>query len=253
MKRQNRRNLYRILQVQPDAPVEIIKASYRTLMQKLKAHPDLGGDEWDAAVINEAYAVLSDTDKRAAYDQTLSDLHRQIGAGARAAERWSRPAPPAEPNPQPATPSVADIPARPNTGTPCPFCGAGNPRGGYRQLDHCGQCHAPLKPVTSPTGRAGRAAERIEHLDDMQFVLNWPPTARYQARVLDLSPTGMQFVALTRLEVQQKLKIESSTLTAVAEVSRCQPADAPQTYQTGVRFLTLDLQRPSGTFFSANA
>ena len=41
---QNRRNLYRILHVQPEAPLEIIKASYRSLMTKLKLHPDLGGD-----------------------------------------------------------------------------------------------------------------------------------------------------------------------------------------------------------------
>lgn len=33
----NRRNYYRILQVQPDAPPEIIRASYRTLMKELKA------------------------------------------------------------------------------------------------------------------------------------------------------------------------------------------------------------------------
>ena len=45
---QNRRNYYRLLQVQPDAAPEVIKASYRTLMQKLRLHPDLGGDEWNA-------------------------------------------------------------------------------------------------------------------------------------------------------------------------------------------------------------
>ena len=31
---QNRRNYYRILHVQQDAPVEIIKTSYRTLMHR---------------------------------------------------------------------------------------------------------------------------------------------------------------------------------------------------------------------------
>ena len=67
----NQRNYYRILYVQPDAPFEIIQASYRTLMQKLKAHPDLGGDEWIASVINEAYDVLSDSTKRRAYDEVL--------------------------------------------------------------------------------------------------------------------------------------------------------------------------------------
>ena len=59
----NRRNFCRLLQVRPDAPHGIIKASYRTLMQKVKAHPDLGNDEWSAAVINESYAMLADIEK----------------------------------------------------------------------------------------------------------------------------------------------------------------------------------------------
>ena len=70
-KKNNQRNLYRILYVQPDAPIEIIRASYRTLMQKLKAHPDLGGDEWNAAIINKAFEVLSDERKRRTYDAAL--------------------------------------------------------------------------------------------------------------------------------------------------------------------------------------
>ncbi len=65
----NRRNYYRILQVQCDAPLEIIHASYRTIMRELKQHPDLGGDQWNACVINEAYDTLSDNVKRAEYDR----------------------------------------------------------------------------------------------------------------------------------------------------------------------------------------
>ena len=60
-----------MLHVQPDAPKEIIQSSYRTLMQKLKAHPDLGGEEWNAAFINEAYEVLMDAKKREAYNKKL--------------------------------------------------------------------------------------------------------------------------------------------------------------------------------------
>ena len=67
----NKRNYYRILYVQPDAPMEVVQASYRTIMQKLKAHPDLGGDHWNASVINEAFETLSDPDKRRAYDKLL--------------------------------------------------------------------------------------------------------------------------------------------------------------------------------------
>ncbi|CAG7857657.1 hypothetical protein MCAMS1_02562 [biofilm metagenome] len=67
----NRRNYYRILHVQPEAPIEIIKASYRSLMTKLNAHPDRGGDHESAVLINQAYAVLSDPQRRRKYDETL--------------------------------------------------------------------------------------------------------------------------------------------------------------------------------------
>ena len=75
---QNRRNYYRILQVQPDAPVEVIKNNYRTLLQKLRLHPDLGGDDWNASVVNVAYSTLRNPAKRKAYDRTLL---KQYGVG----------------------------------------------------------------------------------------------------------------------------------------------------------------------------
>ncbi|MFM1991563.1 MAG: hypothetical protein RJA99_4520, partial [Pseudomonadota bacterium] len=67
-----RRNHYRILHVQPEAPAEVIKASWRALMQRGRAHPDLGGDPQRAALINEAYAVLSDPARRLDYDRALA-------------------------------------------------------------------------------------------------------------------------------------------------------------------------------------
>jgi curved DNA-binding protein CbpA len=67
----NRRNHYRVLYVQPDAPFEVIRANYRTLMQKLKLHPDLGGEHWNAIFVNEAYETLADPIKRHAYDLEL--------------------------------------------------------------------------------------------------------------------------------------------------------------------------------------
>ncbi|MBL1140818.1 MAG: DnaJ domain-containing protein [Proteobacteria bacterium] len=66
-----RRNFYRTLNVQPDASLEIIKNNYRTLLQKLRLHPDLGGKHWNASVINEAYNTLRDPVKRADYDREL--------------------------------------------------------------------------------------------------------------------------------------------------------------------------------------
>ena len=70
-----RRNYYRILNVQPDAPLDIIRNNYRTLLQKLRLHPDLGGKNWNASIINEAYHVLRNPEKRAAYDLSLLERY----------------------------------------------------------------------------------------------------------------------------------------------------------------------------------
>jgi hypothetical protein len=60
---------YEILQVHPRASAEMVRKAYRTLMGEMRGHPDLGGDEERAKLINEAYAVLGDPDLRRAYDQ----------------------------------------------------------------------------------------------------------------------------------------------------------------------------------------
>ena len=65
----NRRNYYRVLHVQRDAPPAVIKASYRAIMQRMTVHPDLGGDHAQAVLINEAFHTLSDPARRAAYDR----------------------------------------------------------------------------------------------------------------------------------------------------------------------------------------
>jgi hypothetical protein len=67
----NPRTHYHLLHVESDAPIEVIHASYRTLMKRFRLHPDLGGDHAQAVLLNEAYATLSDPGRRAAYDLTL--------------------------------------------------------------------------------------------------------------------------------------------------------------------------------------
>lgn len=67
-----RRTYYDILRVAPDAEIEVITAAYHTLMSKLKKHPDLGGDEVEATIINRAYEILSNPKERAVYDTLLS-------------------------------------------------------------------------------------------------------------------------------------------------------------------------------------
>ena len=63
---------YALLHVDPGAPEAVIRASYRTLMQRLGAHPDLGGDHERAAALNAAWATLRDPARRAIYDARRS-------------------------------------------------------------------------------------------------------------------------------------------------------------------------------------
>lgn len=51
------KDYYKVLGVNPGAPVEVIKAAYRALMKK--HHPDVGGDPQQAKKIEEAYRNLS--------------------------------------------------------------------------------------------------------------------------------------------------------------------------------------------------
>lgn len=61
-------NLYETLGVKRDATPEQIKAAYRRAARK--HHPDRGGDREEMQRVNDAYAVLSDPDKRRQYDET---------------------------------------------------------------------------------------------------------------------------------------------------------------------------------------
>lgn len=71
------KNYYEILEVDKKASSEIIKKSYSTLAKKY--HPDLQPEDMkqDAEekfkLINEAYEVLSDSEKRKSYDASLSE------------------------------------------------------------------------------------------------------------------------------------------------------------------------------------
>jgi curved DNA-binding protein CbpA len=60
-------DLYRVLQVIPEAEPEVIRAAYRSLARKY--HPDLGGSEAQMAVLNAAWETLCDPGDRAQYDQ----------------------------------------------------------------------------------------------------------------------------------------------------------------------------------------
>ncbi len=73
-------NYYDTLGVKKDASADDIKKAFRRLARK--HHPDKGGDEEKFKDVNEAYEVLSDTEKRAQYDQYGQYFGGQVPPGA---------------------------------------------------------------------------------------------------------------------------------------------------------------------------
>ncbi len=68
-------DLYAVLGVDRSADVRTIKDRYRRLARR--HHPDLGGNEERMMVLNKAWYVLSDPDRRARYD---ARIRRSTGA-----------------------------------------------------------------------------------------------------------------------------------------------------------------------------
>lgn len=66
---------YEVLQVHPAAEPEVIRSAFRALARK--HHPDFGGDARRMAALNEAWDILGDPGRRAAYDARRRGLpHR---------------------------------------------------------------------------------------------------------------------------------------------------------------------------------
>lgn len=79
----SKRDYYEVLGVAKDADAKAIKSAYRKLA--MKYHPDQNPDDAEAEAkfkeVGEAYSVLSEADKRAAYDRMGHAAFQQGGAG----------------------------------------------------------------------------------------------------------------------------------------------------------------------------
>lgn len=223
----NRRNYYRILQVQPDAPIEIIRASYRTMMRELKLHPDLGGSNLEASVLNEAYEALSDPQRRAAYDKELFLRYTK--------REFS--------------------PERSLTSVFCPFCKTRverKPRPGER----CPTCQTPLqsKKPTDAQRAYQRSIARMPRHDRIFFHISWPDKPR-EATMLDFSPKGIRFLCSERLSLGANVKIVSPLFEASAVVRNLseEAVGRRMLYAIGVSFLAISFTEPKGSLLSTRA
>lgn len=244
----NRRNYYRILHVQHDAPEAIIRASYRTIMHKLRQHPDLGGDHWNATVINEAYAVLSQPEKRAAYDAILfADQEQKKNAQ----QRQGAASPAGQKTASAKNREKAGKAARPTI--ECPFCQQSNPP----SQAFCKDCHSPLTtpPETSLTIDKQRHIERLAIKEKSHYFDHWPQTTSSPAVMLDISPHGCQLLSSQKVNTGTVIKIDSSRLSATGLVHRCQQesGSVESLFFLSIEFKTLHFHKAEGGFVSTHA
>jgi curved DNA-binding protein CbpA len=233
----NRRNYYRILHVDRDAPAAVIQASYRTLMHRLRVHPDLGGDEGEAALVNEAFATLGDPARRAAYDVQLgrTSLHRSAG-----------PAKPAASPTQPKSQAKKTV---------CGFCGAPHLGAQPTRPDaSCARCRSPLSPPPRQDAgdRSRRKMERLPRDLPVTFRRAESRDVVWHGSMKDISLQGMRLVTPLRLSAGERLLIENSFCTTVAVVksTRRNPALQGGAWESGVELLTIRLVQDQGRLIS---
>lgn len=230
---EERRNLYRILHVQPEAPLEVIRASYRTLMSTLRAHPDLGGDPDAAARINSAYAVLTDPERRSAYDRALKAPPRPAAPAAERALAASDPAA-----------WLAD--------RLCPFCR--RPLPGALQTDtRCAGCDSPLfRRPASERGELFGRRRSPRNSRPMAATLRLAGQAGdHVARLRDLSLTGLSVLSPRPAPARSAMRVMTAGFDTVAAVVGCR-RDGEHWLLHG-ELLTLQLLRTQGVLLSAKA
>jgi hypothetical protein len=235
---ENRRNYYRILHVQPDAPAEVIRSSYRTIMQRLRAHPDLGGDNRAATLINEAYAVLTDPARRAAYDATFRPRYQRTA-------------------PDGTLPPAPRLPEGLQTGTfvVCAFCREPYTHGRKVLADTlCAGCGSPLYPASRQRDASrGRALPRLERNHRVVLFTRWPQDQGHPAETRDLSPLGVRLLTAEPLTVGSVVKLDGDICRAVLRVTSSRRDAADGRYTIGGAFVTVLFPQPRGAFVSTRA
>jgi curved DNA-binding protein CbpA len=251
----DRKHYYRILHVQRDAPAEVIRSSYRTLMQKLRMHPDLGGDHERAALINEAFAVLSNPELRSSYDARYGPERDspEPGASDGPADDDSAAAANASSDEE-----SSEEPHPVDFDLHCLFCSIRCRPIQLREPDDmCRRCGAPLYPAEQRRFEAAsqRAMERIPRQTSAALSLRSDQAFRHSGLVQDISLNGLQLHTVAELQPGQVILIRTDLLDAVARVVDSQPmaGDRSGEWRVGLTFLTMRLHQSRGSFVSVDA
>jgi hypothetical protein len=210
---------YRILQVEPDAPAPIIHASYRTLVRRAVG-PDRGSV--DIAALDAAYAVLGDSQRRAAYDR-----NRAVGADA-----------------------AQDLAA--GTTAKCLFCGDLHRFDRVLERDdECATCASPLYPAGRQQVHSSRprTLRRIPKRHAVSVWVTWPQSAPILGDMRNLSLDGMAFESNVLFQVNQIVRVECTELHALGRIAHAEPATSGvYRFSAGVEFVTLRVRDVGRSF-----
>ena len=230
----NQRNYYHILHVQPDAPAKIIRSSYRTLMQQLNAHPDRGGDTAQAALINSAYAVLSNARKRAQYD---CELRQRIISETGRDEK----------NAMSREPALSPEPGI------CPFCESGHNFENEIPSDaFCATCKSPLcladRQRLEQTDQ--RKIARVGRQTKLSYYTQWPQLRACAGVTDNISKQGMMFRTSQKVSIDSIVKLDCTQFQSIACVLSCRQAGniLRPDWHVGVEYLTLHFRSTRGVF-----
>jgi DnaJ domain len=232
----NRRNPYRLLHVQPDAAPEVIKAAYRALIAL--HHPDKGGDHALAALINEAYAIVGNADRRAEYDAQRPARHPRQGPSSSSRQSGQQAAPNAAPH-------ASKAPGCPMCDLPLPAMLAPDAR--------CLRCKAPLTPaphVAAAKPNERRSMPRVSKADWAVLHVDWRADG-LDVRMRDLSLDGISVFSGAALPVDRRIRVVGAAFDVVADIVSCRRVNSIFTLHG--RLVTAHFAMRAGGFVSTVA
>ena len=251
----NQRNYYRVLNIQNDAELEIIQASYRILSTQLTGKK--------LQLLIEAFAVVGDQIRRLQYD-TLLRLHthaasveklknaqqlekQSIEGGAMTVSTTRR-----RNKPEINLETALNKAYESIIVHYCQFCKTPYTHASYSGLEHsCTECSSPLSsPADIFASTPRRSLPRIKQSEKADIYVYWPKNPT-QVSLKDLSPTGLNFTTKASLDIHQIIKVDAPHFKAIAQVSYCH--NDHSTYRIGASFLTIEFLRTTGSFLSTSA